>query len=148
MKTIEDGHVYEMLSRTANGRSFDPIGEHITFLNREPGHEHSGTTTQEVLRVLIDRTQYCDHCLPWSGNKLVVHHLRMALALHEARALIRKVETGELEVERMMVGLDGHLTWSGYSHPRPAYAFPDEQEPTETGSLAPGKPCHTPIAAE
>lgn len=63
-----------------------------------------------MLRALIDRTMHCDNCLRWEGNDLIIHHLRMALVLHEARALGRKVEKGELEPERITISTkDGHF---------------------------------------
>jgi hypothetical protein len=65
----------------------------LTFVNRE-ANPHEGVQTQEVLRALIDRTLHCDRCLRWDGNDKIIHHLRMALALHEARAIERKTEKG------------------------------------------------------
>ncbi len=150
MKTLEDGHIYELNSRHGDGSpgmAYWP--QTITFVNREPGNEHDGTTTQEVLRALIDRTQYCDACLPWSGNKEIVAHLRMALAIHEARALIRKVERGDLKPERIAIDHgDHHLIMIEEEHNEsPSYAFENRQDTTETGSLQPGQPCHTPAPA-
>ena|SRR5208283_77509 len=104
MKIIEPGHVYQL-------HTLDGIGvQHLTFVNREPGSEHEGTQTQEVLRALIDRTMHCDNCLRWEGNDKIIHHLRMALALHEARAIERKAEKGYYAPERLKVGADGHFT--------------------------------------
>lgn len=103
MKVIEPGHIYE----------FDVLGGdepvRLTFVNREAGDEHSGTQTQEVLRSLIDRTMHCDNCLRWEGNDLIIYHLRMALALHEARALLRKTEKGLLNPEWVPTAADGHF---------------------------------------
>lgn len=81
----------------------------LTFVNREPDHEHPGTQTQEVLRALIQRTQHCDRCLRWEGNDLIIRHLRMALALHEARAILRKTEKGLISPELIETGTDGHF---------------------------------------
>lgn len=39
----------------------------------------------------------------------IVYHLRMALVLHEARALERQTEKGEIIPEYMEVGSNGHL---------------------------------------
>lgn len=106
MKIIEPGHVYEF------GQLDAEPGDHpvvLRFVNREPGTEHGGTQTQEVLRALIDRTRHCDNCLYWPGNDLIIHHLRMALVLHEARALERKTEKGQLEPEHILTGPDGHF---------------------------------------
>ena len=109
MKVLEKGHVYELATRVpepGRGHSLAPVK--LSFINKEPGGEHSGTTTQEVIRVLIDRTRHCNNCLPHPNNERVIYHLRMALALHEARALERKVARGD-EIEYAEVAEDGHL---------------------------------------
>jgi len=103
MKIIEPGHVYELASLDGG------VPQQIVFVNRERGSEHSGTQTQELLRALIDRTQHCDACLRWEGNDKIIHHLRMALVLHEARALERKTEKGLLLPEHVGIGNDGHF---------------------------------------
>lgn len=105
MKIIEKGHIYEL--EYLDGEE-NEVGL-LTFVNRELGTEHSGTQTQEVLRALIDRTQHCDSCLPWEGNKKIIYHLRMALILHEMRALERQVEKGILRPELEPVGNNGHF---------------------------------------
>lgn len=104
MKIIEPGHVYELNSLDGG------TPETLTFVNREEGQKHSGTQTQEVLRALIDRTMHCDNCRRWAGNDEIIKHLRMALVLHEARALERKAEKGYYAPERMKIGADGHFT--------------------------------------
>lgn len=119
MKTIEPGHVYElewidaMISPLENIPP-ETLGnrKHLVFVNRE-GNPHPGTQTQEVIRALIDRTQHCDSCLHWDGNDQIIHHLRMALVLHEARALERKTDQGEIEPETFPVGVDGHFLIDG-----------------------------------
>lgn len=117
MKVKEPGHIYEL--NTLDG---DGTPEVLRFVNREPGHEHSGTQTQEVLRALIDRTRHCDACIRWPGNDLIIHHLQMALVLHEARALERKVEKGQLRPEFVGVGEDGHFVFLGLCDPDPLAA--------------------------
>ncbi len=120
MKIIEPGHVYQLRLLDENmafpDARYKPPAELysvcdqdlLVFVNREEGHEHAGYLTQDVICALIDRTQHCDACLRWEGNDKIVHHLRMALALHEARALERKVERGELQPELVSVDNDGH----------------------------------------
>ena len=103
MKIIEPGHIYQLQHLDGSGAGMR------VFVNREAGTEHEGTQTQEILRALIDRTQHCDNCLRWDGNDKIIHHLRMALSLHEARALERKTEKGELQPENVKVGSDGHF---------------------------------------
>lgn len=103
MKITEPGHAY--LLDCYDGEAY----QSLVFVNREPGGEHAGTTTQEVLRALIDRTRYCDDCANWIGNDAIVYHLRMALALHEARALMRHAQRS-LAVEYIAVDKhDGHF---------------------------------------
>ena len=105
MKILELGHVYELNQVDGDGK------ELLRFVNREPGTEHPGTQTQEVLRALIDRTMHCDNCLRWPGNDLIIYHLRMALVLHEARALERKVEKGIIQPENIQTSEnDGHFS--------------------------------------
>lgn len=117
MRIIEPGHIY-----TLNWLDGEPqitniqnsIGKilpenSLVFVNREKGTEHAGTQTQEVLRALIDRTQHCDNCLRWEGNDKIIYHLRMALALHEARAIERKTEKGYIQPEHISTDNDGHF---------------------------------------
>lgn len=103
MKVIEPGHVYQLEHRDGTGAGL------LVFVNREDGTEHEGTQTQEVIRALIDRTQHCDDCLRWEGNDKIIHHLRMALALHESRAIERKTEKGIIEPEHIATSDDGHF---------------------------------------
>jgi len=111
MTIVEPGHIYEL--RWLDGApvdSGDGLKENrLIFVNRENGTEHPGTQTQEVLRALIDRTQHCDRCLRWEGNDQIVYHLRMALILHEARALERKTLKGRIRPETIVTGEDGHF---------------------------------------
>jgi len=104
MKVIEPGHIYQLQHLDGSGAGI------LVFVNRESGTEHEGVQTQEILRALIDRTQHCDACLRWDGNDKIIHHLRMALALHESRAIERKTEKGELKPEVVPIGDDGHFT--------------------------------------
>jgi hypothetical protein len=123
MKIIEPGHIYELnwldgkpkeYHATQDMPDHDLIeyfsSNRLIFVNREKGTEHPGTQTQEVLRALIDRTQHCDNCLRWEGNDQIIYHLRMALALHEARAILRKTEKGYIHPEEILIGPDGHFT--------------------------------------
>lgn len=112
MKVLEKGHIYAPLERDPDGGLLDTghaNQQKITFINKEPGSEHAGTTTQEVIRVLIDRTRHCANCMPHPNNERIVYHLRMALILHEARALERKAEKGYFDPEYVSIGDDGHF---------------------------------------
>lgn len=119
MKVIEPGHIYELNflddvvfkdtpEAWAEAEKYQ-ASKLLTFVNREEGHEHPGTQTQEVLRALIDRTYHCDHCMPDEANAMIIYHLRMALVYHEARALIRKTEKGEFNPELVHTDKDGHF---------------------------------------
>lgn len=112
MKIVEPGHIYD-LDWLDGQPAADDTSNRLIFVNREEGTEHAGTQTQEVLRALIDRTQHCDDCLRWEGNDLIIHHLRMALVLHESRALARKTEKGLILPESVATGEDGHFKLSG-----------------------------------
>lgn len=110
MQILEAGHVYALFARTGvEGLTKPAQREILNFVNREPGREHSGTQTQEVLRALIDRTMHCHNCDSWEGNREIIYHMRMALVLHEARALIRKVQRHELAPEYVAIDADGHF---------------------------------------
>jgi hypothetical protein len=112
MKVIEKGHVYEPKNRSHQDNVFLDVpseNQTLTFVNKEEGKEHNGTTTQEVIRILIDRTRHCANCMPHPNNERIVYHLRMALVLHEARALERKTEKGYFKPEYINTGDDGHF---------------------------------------
>jgi hypothetical protein len=124
MKIIEPGHIYQLNwldkweSNDSRWNEFKgPDSKHyldtLVFVNRESGYEHPGTQTQEVIRALIDRTRHCDNCLRRDGNDLIIHHLRMALVLHEARALERKTIKGIITPETVATGDDGHFSLIG-----------------------------------
>lgn len=115
MKIIEAGHIYQLAEVQTNQTDqskidFNPESANtIRFVNNEgPINFYNGTQTQEILRVLIDRTMHCDNCLRWPTNDKIIFHLRMALVLHEARALERKTEKGLILPEQIMLNSDGH----------------------------------------
>lgn len=110
MKVIEKGHIYQPKMRNEFNLEVEKVPDfNITFINKEKGREHNGTTTQEVIRILIDRTRHCANCMPHPNNERIVYHLRMALVLHEARALERKTEKGYFNPEYLDTGDDGHI---------------------------------------
>lgn len=120
MKIIEPGHIYDLnwldMKKEGEEKIFKTkenpgtlLTSLLVFVNREAGTEHPGTQTQEVLRALIDRTMHCDNCLRWEGNDQIIYHLRMALVLHEARALERKTVKGIIAPELIVTGRDGHF---------------------------------------
>jgi len=107
MIVLDWGHHYE-IEQLDNP---DESKQKIVFVKRYCGFDnHPGTTNQELLRVLISRVQFLENQLSWIGNEQIIHHLRMALVLHEARALIRKVEKHQLNPENIAINKkDGHF---------------------------------------
>lgn len=104
MKIVRAGHEY-LLNRL-DGENH----ELLNFVNRDHGCDKTGTTNQEVLRVLIDRVKFLDSEVPWVGNATILQHLRMALVLHESRHLERAAEKGKILPEEIVTSIDdGHF---------------------------------------
>lgn len=106
MKVVKPGHVYDLDNLHGNSSTrlqfyMDP--------ELHDGESRAGPNCQEVIRALIDRVNYLDSEKPWEGNEAIVMHLRSALALFESRAILRKIERGELDIENVMLGKDGHI---------------------------------------
>jgi hypothetical protein len=106
MKIVIPGHLYELDHLDGEAK------EKLQFVDRDHGRDAEGTFNQEVLRVLIDRVKFLNSEKTWEGNAQILYHLRMALVLHETRALCRKVEKGKLQPESLPVGNDGHFLYS------------------------------------
>jgi hypothetical protein len=91
----DPGHVY-WLSQLDVG-SNDHLERRLIFVKRDqppeafPGNvgHHAGTTSQEVMRVLIDRAKYVDNQISCQANGLVIFHLRKAILALEERAAKR-----------------------------------------------------------
>lgn len=69
-----------------------------------------------ITECLIDRTNHCDACLRWEGNDRIVkamsesqRQMRLALLLHEQRAMERRVEKRETRPEDLPLAADGHV---------------------------------------
>ena len=107
MRCLDDGHTFEL----DNLDGSDISKQTLVFVKRFRGAEnHPGTWNQEVLRALIHRVIMLDQEMPWAGNDEILFHLRRALVLHENRALLRKLEKGELRPELIEVDpRDGHF---------------------------------------
>lgn len=105
MKVLDAGHKYQLASIDGEAPQV------LTFVKRFRGTEnHAGTTNQEVIRSLIDRVEVLHAERPHHVNQEIIKHLRLALVLHEVRALERKVEHGEIEPEDIEVSQkDGHF---------------------------------------
>lgn len=94
MKIASAGHVYEVENVDGNDRQTirfvrrrGPNGEPLPSDQRE-----EGILSQELLRVLIDRTLYLNAEAPCDEDVAIVDHLRSALGLYESRAARRSIE--------------------------------------------------------
>lgn len=96
MKVILAGHYYQLGQLDIDSWTYEQF---LQFVDRGHGRDTPGTTNQEVLRVLINRVNFLNEELPDEVNEKILYHLRMALTLHETRALLRKVEKGTLKPE-------------------------------------------------
>jgi hypothetical protein len=114
VKCLIPGHLYQIDHLDGQEK------QSIQFVDRNHGRATEGTFNQELLRVLIDRIQFLESEKPWPLNEDILNHLRMALALHEARALCRKVEKGTLIPERLAAGTDGHFIYKAKACPHSA----------------------------
>jgi hypothetical protein len=94
MEVIDPGHTYILNCLDAEEDKIKPLGI-LIFVKREgegyPGNvgHRPGTTTQEVLRALIDRTKYVDNQIHDDRNDQVLYHLRSAIFQLEMRAAER-----------------------------------------------------------
>ena len=108
MKVIDPGHVYRLRLLDGEDRPWMPE-QKLEFVKREgegyPGNvgHHPGTTTQEVLRALIDRTIYVNKQIPCIENTRLLMLLRKAIYQLELRAATRH-------------GRDLHWRVAGYVH--------------------------------
>lgn len=97
MKILDAGHVYKLDSIDGG----EP--QSITFVKREgdnfPFNEgaHPGTNCQEVLRALIDRTEYLLRQKPCAETESAAYCLRAALTFYELRAARRHKRFLDLE---------------------------------------------------
>lgn len=134
MVIVDPGHVY-LLRQLGEGH------QEIRFVKRSGGaikysEEWDGLQAQEVLRALIDRTEYLNEVIPCTESQDAVYHMRMALFMYETRAYRRKrdkknrrrgahddtarpkgwrpkpfadVPFGEEDIEKRPIGEDGHI---------------------------------------
>lgn len=88
MKVIDPGHMYDLRCLDVDGHI------RLTFVKRDypawkfPGNDGSypGTTTQEVMRALIDRAKYVNSQIPHPANQVVIDNLRNSIRELERRA--------------------------------------------------------------
>lgn len=85
MKIKDEGHKYELFTLDGN------LKQTLTFVKRQgekyPGNEsqYPGTTSQDVIRCLINRTQYVNWQKSCWQNRVVLLLLRLCIYLFEDR---------------------------------------------------------------
>lgn len=83
MQVLDPGHVYQLDS-----------DQTLEFIKRTNGElVHGGTTNEELLRVLINRTEYLDAKFPCEENKNALQDMVDALYWFTQRT-IKRVEQG------------------------------------------------------
>lgn len=91
MKALDAGHLYELrqldTDKTVQMRF---VKRNSSTVQRD--EEWAGLQTQEVMRVLIDRTKFLNDLIPCVESEQSLYHLRQALYLYEVRAYIRKTQ--------------------------------------------------------
>ncbi len=89
MKVTDPGHTYELDSEQS-----------ISFIKRTNGELiHDGTTNEELLEVLIDRTEFLDAKFPCAENKIALESMKNALFAFNLRTnkrVAQGVETKDL----------------------------------------------------
>ena len=100
MKVIDPGHLYE-LDTLDEVDGWAEEFRQLRFVKRIgdkfPGNDppgYSGTTTQEVLRALVDRMMYVDRQIPDPRNKVVITHMLDAIRELEMRAAEKRGDHG------------------------------------------------------
>lgn len=110
MEVLDNGHSY-LLRNLDVSEGFRPE-QPLVFVKREgegyPGNvgSHPGTTTQEVLRALIERAIYVDNQIPDAANIAVIQSFRNAIWFLEERAARRhsrewRVPFGTNDIEKL-----------------------------------------------
>ena len=83
MLNLVPGHLYEL----ENFEDKNSAGQRLQFIHKEPDFDDpttlktvsDGTTTEEVLAVLIDRTEFLNKKFPCRDNALAITYLENAL---------------------------------------------------------------------
>jgi len=95
MKIIDKGHKYKIKNKYKGNQE-------ITFVKDGliNGEDYDGTISQELIRVLIDRTLYLNNQMQHRFNDEIIFHLRKALGLYEMRHLDRLIDK-KLPIEKI-----------------------------------------------
>ncbi len=105
MKVLDPGHLYELSSLDGGDvrilRFVKRVGP------RYPGNDraYGGTTMQEVLRALVDRSEYVNGQIPCVETESAIGLLRAALVLFEIRA--KRVKGKHLDARVVEDVIDG-----------------------------------------
>lgn len=108
MKVLDPGHQYE-LSTLDRFLQHEP-DQVLTFVKREgsgyPGNvgHYSGTTTQEVLRALINRAIYVNNQLPCAETMESIDLMKRIIYIYEIRAAQRHGREITFNVEEAVYG--------------------------------------------
>lgn len=96
MRVVDRGHEYLLRELDHEGLAPGAIAyQTLKFVKREgegyPGNEghHPGTTSQEVLRALIERGEYVNNQVPCAETQAATELMKAALILLELRAARR-----------------------------------------------------------
>jgi hypothetical protein len=94
MKELDPGHCYQLDSLDGNAQN-----DTIQFVKRKgvnyPGNTttYPGTTTQDVLRVLIARAKYVNNQISCAETEISISLMRTIILLYEQRAKRIKGQT-------------------------------------------------------
>ena len=122
MRVKDPGHDYVLESLDGDAP------QRLTFVKREgpgfPGNvgSHPGTTTQEVLRALIERGEYVNGQVPCAETEAATELMKAALLIYESRAARRHervmadFETVDALVAARGCWRCGHLGCEGDCH--------------------------------
>lgn len=112
LRILDRGHIYVL---EALDGEFNQV---LQFVKREgpnyPGNvgHHPGTTTQAVLRCLIERIQYVNNQIPDYRNDKAIELLREVILLFEQRAAERHGKIllkPEFPIETYDTAANGHI---------------------------------------
>jgi hypothetical protein len=100
--------------------------ESLRFVKREgggyPGNvgHHAGTTSQEVLRALIDRAEYVDNQERHVANTIAIANMKMVVWMYEQRAADRHGRSLDFGIAKAVYGKTcdkcGHVGCEGECH--------------------------------
>jgi len=128
VRVIDSGHEYMLTNLDVDPKTGSPEHQRLYFVKREgegyPGNvgHHTGTTSQEVLRALIERGEYVNGQIACAETEAATALMRTALLLLESRAA-RRHERLTPELERLK-GIEiqlvckkcGHIGCKGDCH--------------------------------